>query len=189
MGFDVSTINREWSLFLDRDGVINARIMDGYVLKASDFVFLPGVVSALADLATRFRHIIIVTNQQGIGKGLMTEADLAMIHKMMIADIEAGGGRVDAVLHCPEPASAEDNCRKPGAVMGLQAKKMFPGIRFGQSVMLGDTPSDMEFARGLGMKAIFVGADDSLKNPDHPQCDLRVQSLQEFARLFFKKNH
>ena len=69
-----------WTLFLDRDGVINRRLPGAYVQHWDQFEFLPGVLPALSILANYFAHLIIVTNQQGIGKGLMTESDLQKIH-------------------------------------------------------------------------------------------------------------
>ncbi|MFO7721939.1 MAG: HAD-IIIA family hydrolase [Bacteroidales bacterium] len=188
MGIDLSRINRDWTLFLDRDGVINVRIRDGYVLNEEAFVFLPGAQKALADLSSVFGRIIVVTNQQGIGKGLMTEEDLERIHRKMISAVEASGGKIDKVIHCPDVDTTPENCRKPGAAMGMMARECFPEIIFGKSIMVGDTPSDMIFARNLGLKAVFV--DDGEPGNEHGAAgyDLRVQSLAGFARLFIKIN-
>ena len=76
----VSQIDKQWSLFLDRDGVINRRIVDAYVRDPSEFVFLPRVPEAMALLRRIFGYVFLVTNQQGIGKGLMGVDDLERVH-------------------------------------------------------------------------------------------------------------
>ncbi len=72
------------SLFLDRDGVINERIVDGYVTRPEDFRLLEGVLEAMVIFARRFDRIFMVTNQQGIGKGLMSVGDLELIHNSFL---------------------------------------------------------------------------------------------------------
>ena len=81
-------INKDWTLFLDRDGVINKKIENNYVRNWSQFEFIEGVIEALKILRNIFGKIIIVTNQRGIGKGLMTENDLYKIHENMIKVFE-----------------------------------------------------------------------------------------------------
>ena len=155
-----SEIDASWTLFLDRDGVINERIPGDYVKAIEEFKFLPGVLEALAQLSTIFRHIVIVTNQQGIGKGAMTDAQLQMIHAHMLTEISLNYGRVDAIFHCP--GKAEDNplCRKPNTGMADQAKSKFPEIDFERSLMVGDSETDMEFASRKGMQHVFIGENE-----------------------------
>jgi len=151
-----SVVKNRQSLFLDRDGVINKRIMGGYITRADDFEFLPGVLEAIRLLSEHFAHVFIVTNQQGIGKGLMTEEKLEEIHQAMQSQIEYAGGRIDKIYFCPDLASKEPNCRKPGIQMALQAKQDFPDINFTQSIMVGDTLSDMEFGENAGMQCVLI---------------------------------
>lgn len=153
--WDINTGN--WSLFLDRDGVINRRRVDDYVKNWEEFIFLPGVLEAIALFSQKFQYIFIVTNQQGIGKGLMTEADLEMVHKKMQAEIEKAGGRIDAIYFCPSLASKNDPLRKPNPGMAYKAQKEFPKVDFKKSLMIGDSVSDMEFAINAGMHRIFIG--------------------------------
>lgn len=80
-----------WTLFLDRDGVINQRNFEGYITRVEDFIFLPKVIEGLKLLAPQFSKIIVVTNQQGIGKGIMTEGDLDEIHNFMIKALAVEG--------------------------------------------------------------------------------------------------
>lgn len=144
------------ALFLDRDGVINRRIVGGYVRRPEEFEFLPGVKEAMKIFAARFRRIIVVTNQRGIARGLMTEDDLRRVHEYMTAEIEAAGGRIDAIYHCPGEDGSPD--RKPLPGMALKAKRDFPDIAFENSLMAGDSASDMQFARNAGMHGIFIGS-------------------------------
>ena len=177
---DKIKIDPSWTLFLDRDGVINRRPVDDYVRDWQGFEFLPGVKEALAILADRFGHIFIVTNQQGIGKNLMTPEDLAGIHREMLNEITAAGGRIDAIYFCPDLDTKPNNCRKPGTAMALRAKKHFPDIDFSKSIMVGDTASDMHFGRKAGMTTVFVGDPTALKNStlaEHTFTD-----LPDFAR-------
>ena len=73
-------IDEDWTLFLDRDGVINVRIIDGYVTKIEEFEFLPNVIEALRIFKNKFKYIIVVTNQQGVGKGIMKFEDVEEVN-------------------------------------------------------------------------------------------------------------
>ncbi|MEL6847547.1 MAG: HAD-IIIA family hydrolase, partial [Bacteroidota bacterium] len=138
---------------------INRRKMDGYIRSWSEFSFLPGVTESLARLSPFFDQIILVTNQRGISKGLMSEADLEEIHHRMAKAIRQAGGRIDLMLHAPEgPATDHKKWRKPEIGMALAARDRFPQLSFSQSIMVGDTFSDMEFARTAGMHAIWLNA-------------------------------
>lgn len=143
-------------LFLDRDGVINERVWGGYITKWDDFHFIDGVKEALVDFSKHFDRIIIITNQQGIGKNLMTIDDLETIHHNMKKAIFEEGGKIDAIYYCADLKAKEINCRKPGIKMAQQAKMNFPEINFNESLMIGDTKSDMDFARNAGMDAILL---------------------------------
>ncbi len=151
-------------LFIDRDGVINKRIVNGYVCSPVAFEFLPGVLKSFALFNTLFAKIIVVTNQQGIGKGLMTISDLQNIHKKMIRAIEKTGGRVDAVYFCTDLAGTNDSCRKPNPNMAYRAQADFPELDFEKSTMVGDSASDMLFGSNLGMETVFIGEPSTLKN-------------------------
>ena len=144
------------TLFLDRDGVINRRIPNSYVTNPDDLEFLPKVKEALALLAPLFKHILVVTNQQGVGKGIMEEKQLEAIHQKMVAEITAAGGRIDKVYACTELASKTNNCRKPNPTMGEQAKRDFPSIEMERALMVGDSLSDIAFGKRLGMKTALI---------------------------------
>lgn len=152
----LNQIDKSWTLFLDRDGVINHRPIGDYVKNWDEFEFLPGVLEAIKKLSGVFGKIIVVTNQQGIGKGLMTVEGLADIHQKMISEIEKYGGKVDAVYFCPNLKGEDENCRKPGTAMAQLAKKDFPEIILEKSIIAGDMESDMLFGRNAGMKTVFI---------------------------------
>lgn len=148
------------TLFLDRDGVINRRINDGYVTEPSEFEFLPGVIDALKILTTKFQRIFIVTNQQGIGKGLMSDSDLEDVHAYMLEVFEENEIKIDKIYVCSALIDSNDPCRKPEIGMALQAKEDFPEIDLSYSVMVGDTMSDMKFGKNAGMKTVLTVPDN-----------------------------
>jgi D-glycero-alpha-D-manno-heptose 1-phosphate guanylyltransferase len=141
------------TLFLDRDGTVNCLRQNDYVKSWDEFEFLPGIPDVLAKWNKRFKHIIIVTNQRGAGKGLMTENQLNDIHERMLHEIENHGGRIDKIYYCTA-TSDDDINRKPNIGMALQAKRDYPDIDFSRSLMIGDSETDKIFAENLGMKYI-----------------------------------
>ncbi|MBK7007513.1 MAG: HAD family hydrolase [Saprospiraceae bacterium] len=175
----LAEVNKDWTLFLDRDGVINRKLDNDYVKALNEFELLPGVLEALFILKDWFSTIIIVTNQQGIGKGLMTEANLSWIHQYLFTEVENAHGRIDAVYFCPHLEGEDCSCRKPGPGMAFQAKNDFNSIEFQKSIIVGDSQSDMEFGQKLGMKRVFCGKIKTF----HGEVDLRVQDLLQFSRL------
>jgi len=170
------------ALFLDRDGVINRRIEGGYVKTPAEFEFLEGVPQAIALLNKFFSPIIVVTNQQGIGKGLMSEAELEQVHHYMLKTLENQGAHIDRIYHCSALESAGDPCRKPSPGMALRAKKDFRQIRLRHSVMVGDSISDMIFGSRTGMLNVFIGKPEAARK--YPGLiHLCFDSLADFARF------
>jgi len=157
-GFDLT--GQFDTLFLDRDGVINRHCLNNYVKKWEEFEFLPGVLEALAIISGYFRHVLIVTNQRGVGKGLMTEDELRCIHEKMISEIGIHGGRIDKIYFCVDTNEDSIN-RKPNLGMAFQARKDFPDIDFRNSIMIGDEVSDMDFGNRLGMKCLLINNSES----------------------------
>ncbi|RMF52377.1 MAG: HAD-IIIA family hydrolase [Bacteroidetes bacterium] len=153
----MARFDRSWTLFLDRDGVLNTEKVGGYILSWEEFRFEPGALEAVAWLSRIFGRLIVVTNQRCIGKGLLTPAALEAIHQQMHAAIIAAGGRLDAIYYCPD-LDDESLCRKPNPGMALAAKRDFPEIDFCRSVMVGNTDSDMAFGRNLGMYRVWIAS-------------------------------
>jgi D-glycero-D-manno-heptose 1,7-bisphosphate phosphatase len=175
-------IEKGWSLFLDRDGVINTRIPDDYVMTPEQFVFVSGVLESFANLASFFGRIVVVSNQQGIGKGLMTEATINTIHTKMLESIRKAGGRIDKVYFCPHLKESGSFMRKPNIGMGLLARKDFPDIHFSRSVIVGDSLSDMRFGKRLGMLTVFISQDLKEIRSDAGLIDQAFPDLCAFAK-------
>ena len=172
--------NKEWTLFLDRDGVINYEKKDDYIRNWEEFKFYEGAKEALKIFAKKFGTIIVVSNQRGIGKGLMTEDDLAGIHQNMQREIEAAGGQIDGIYYCTaiDPKAIY---RKPNPGMAFSAKKDFPEIDLGRSIIAGNKPSDMLFGKNAGMYSVYIATTHPETPFPHPNIDLRFNSLHEFA--------
>lgn len=149
-------VDSGWTLFLDRDGVINKKIEGGYVLDWEQFEFIGGVLETMPKLAKLFPRIIVVTNQQGIGKGLLTEEKLHEIHQNMMNMIELNGGRIDAVYFAPDLASPQNTLRKPNTGMAELASQDFPELDFSKSIIVGDSFSDMQFGKSEGMVTFYI---------------------------------
>lgn len=160
MNLNYFNISKYRTLFLDRDGVINRRLIDDYVKRWEEFEFLPGTLEALKIFADYLDTILVVTNQQGVGKGLMKQEGVEAIHEKMINIVHREGGRIDRVYYCPGLAEANPLCRKPEPGMALQAKDDFPGIDFEKSIMVGDSISDMKFGRRLKMLCVLISDEE-----------------------------
>ena len=174
-------IDHTWTLFLDRDGVINRRIPDNYVKSRDQFEFLPGVPESIKLFSGIFGRVIVVSNQQGIGKGLMTETDVNSIHKRMMDEIGLAGGKIDAVFFSPHLDSENSFMRKPNVGMALRARKQFPEIRLNHSVMAGDSLSDMIFGKRTGMKTVLISPDKEIVKKYPHQIDFYFPDLISFA--------
>ena len=150
------------TLFLDRDGVINKKLDGRYVRSFKEFLFMPGSLSAISKLSDVFQFIIIITNQQGIGKGLMSEEDLNLLHKKMIFNIQDAGGRIDKIYYCPHLESAGCKCRKPKAGMLEEAFCDFPSIDISNSYMVGDSDSDIQAGMRKNLNTVKVDSQYTL---------------------------
>jgi histidinol-phosphate phosphatase family protein len=170
-------VDAAWALFLDRDGVLN-RKLEGYVMSPEQLEILPGVLEALFLLVPIFYKIVVVTNQQGIGRELMTHEDLRAVHDSLLREVTNAHGHIDQIYYSPDLAYMDSYTRKPAPGMAIQAKKDFPFIDFEKSIIVGDSQSDIDFGKGLGFKTVWI----SNERP----CigyDLAVHSLKEFADL------
>ena len=176
----LKNINNTWTLFIDRDGVINHEKKDDYIHTWEEFEFYNGVKEAMKIFNENFGRIILVTNQRGIAKGVTKLEDLEIIHKNMLDEIEKSGGRIDRIYFCPDMDGAN---RKPNHGMGTQAVKDFPEIDLSKSVMIGNTLSDMAFGRNLGV-AINIFLPTTRKGVDvkDDRIDLVFQDLISAAQ-------
>jgi D-glycero-D-manno-heptose 1,7-bisphosphate phosphatase len=151
--------NRVHCVFLDRDGVINRKLAEGkYVARWSDVQILPGVEAAIVTLNRAERPVIVVSNQRGIALGDYTRHDVEQLHEQLQLHLATQGAHVDRFYYCPHDKD-ECDCRKPRTGMFEQAFADFPGASAANSVMIGDSISDIEAAQALGMPSIFIAGD------------------------------
>ena len=143
-------------VFLDRDGVVNRKQPEGaYVTDWRQFEWLPGAVEAIARLNRAGMTVIVVTNQRGIALGLYTHEQVELIHKNMRAHLALHGARVDGIYYCPHDVG-ECRCRKPDVGLFEQACKDFPLASADNSVVIGDSLSDIQAGQRMDMKTIFI---------------------------------
>jgi histidinol-phosphate phosphatase family protein len=173
-------IDQSWTLFLDRDGVINVLRVDDYVKNLDEFVFNEGAIAAISYLNTFFCRTIVVTNQQGVGKGLYSVKTLNEIHKYMIEEIANLSGIIDAVYFAPQLKDENSPMRKPDIGMALAAKEKFQEIDFAKSLMIGDSKSDMAFADNAGMKKILINHGQINPDFDGLQFENLLQVMESF---------
>ena len=144
------------TLFLDRDGVINVKLDGQYVKNTDEFEFIKGAQVAISKLSKIFNYIIVITNQQGIAKRIMSDKDLDALHEYMLLELEQNGGVIDKIYYCPHLSSENCNCRKPNPGMIQQALIDFPDIKLAHSYLIGDSDTDILAGNKMGLISIKV---------------------------------
>jgi len=143
-------------VILDRDGVLNAEPpQSGYVQRPEDFRWLPGALDALAMLHRARIRISVATNQSGVGRGIMSLADLEKVHARMLADAVSGGGAIDSVFFCPHAPDALCACRKPEPGL-IRTAIDRSGVPAAETLLVGDDERDLEAAARAGVAAALV---------------------------------
>ncbi len=177
-------------IFLDRDGVINKKAPDGeYITTWDKFVFLPHVSEALQILRIAGFKIIIVTNQRGIARGVLSHESLADIHRRMADQLGLQKAFIDAVYYCPHDEGA-CNCRKPEPGLLERAHDEFREIDFSKSYMIGDSYRDIEVGKRMGCYTVFITEHrDSATLDIGVVPDIITFSLFEAARLISMRYH
>jgi len=174
-------------VFLDRDGVINRKAPSGaYVVSWEQFEILPGVNRAIACLNQAQRKVIVVTNQRGVALGRMSESDLMSLHEKLNIHLASYDAHLDSIYYCPHDVGG-CQCRKPAIGLFQQAFNDFPDARPGNSVMLGDSYSDMLAGVTAGMKTILI---TEMAHPDVRALGLanaRARSLLEAVSKYLLK--
>lgn len=173
----LSEVDESWTLFLDRDGVINEKLDNDYVKHISEFEFKPRVLEALYFLSKYFYKMVVVTNQQGIAKGLMSHEDLKKVHDYMLFKMEQANVYIDNVYYCPHYEDECNYCRKPNAGLAYEAKKDDANINLEKSIIIGDSESDMLFGKNSGMRTVGIG--EGLKHV----ADIVVKDVYGFYTL------
>ena len=167
------------AVFLDRDGVINKKAPGGdYVKNWDEFQFLPGVKKAIRKLNRERFLVIVVSNQRGIAKGVMTEDDLKEIHVKMKEELRKERAVIDGIYYCPHDIEDHCGCRKPQPGMLLKAAREHD-IDLGRSWMIGDSESDIEAGKRAGCKTILIGSSPLNDTSEGIEPDLVTKSLPE----------
>jgi histidinol-phosphate phosphatase family protein len=174
-------ISKDWTIFLDRDGVINIEQKDDYVRNWEMFQFSKNALNSFSLFSIFFNRIIVVTNQRGVEKKLMTIETLNDIHYKMNKSIQEFDGKIDKIYFCTS-LSDEDLNRKPNPGMAFQAKSDFPEINLSKSIMVGNSSSDMQFGRNCGMYTVFV-TNNEPKPVNDELVDFYVPDLYGFAKV------
>jgi D-glycero-D-manno-heptose 1,7-bisphosphate phosphatase len=152
-------------VFLDRDGVLNRKMPEGaYVCDWAQFQWLPGALEAVARMNRAGLTVILVSNQRGIALGLYTSEQLELIHANMQRQLALHGARLDAIYYCPHN-QGECRCRKPETGLFEQAWQRFPEANPQNSLVIGDSLSDIQAGHRLGMKTIFVDGEADRRKP------------------------
>jgi D-glycero-D-manno-heptose 1,7-bisphosphate phosphatase len=177
-------------VFLDRDGVLNRKLPEGRFIRSwDDFELLPGVPESIARLNRADLKIIVVTNQRGIALGHCTDEDVEALHNRLRQTLEAQSAHIDAIFYCPHDEGT-CQCRKPKPGLFLKAFERFPEASPDNSVMIGDSISDIEAARAVGISTIFVRGDKHTQKSGSQQAeaiaDAAANSLPEAVCLLLE---
>lgn len=152
-------------VFLDRDGVLNRKQPEGhYVTRWSEFELLPGVEEALVRLKASGRTLIVVSNQRGVALGLYTEQDVETIHHRLNEHLAKHNAQIDGFYFCPHDKN-QCECRKPKTGLFQKALRDFPGANASNSIVIGDSISDIEAANTLGWPSIFIHGEADRQKP------------------------
>jgi histidinol-phosphate phosphatase family protein len=166
------------AIFFDRDGVINARIKGGYVRHWGEFSLSPDVADVLREVKQRGYKAIIVTNQRGVGLGLMSETDLQTLHSELQNTLQQQAGvQFDDIIYCTDTADTSSR-RKPSPAMLLEAAERW-NLDLANSWMIGDSMSDIEAGRRAGTMTAYL---ITVHSEEIPKATKILHSLREILK-------
>lgn len=165
-------------VFFDRDGVVNEHPADYYIRSWDEFCFMPGFVESLRIVQEKGYTAVIITNQQGVGKGEYSAEAVETIHANLLAELRAQGLEVLDVLYCPHLAQENCDCRKPKPGMILQAVQKHD-LDLSASWMVGDQERDIEAGHAAGCRCVRVSDDETA-------AEHRVPLMKELPALLDK---
>jgi histidinol-phosphate phosphatase family protein len=167
--------------------VINVDTPGDYCRNADMFHLFETTKPAMKLFNELFGVIVVVTNQRGVSKGLMTEQDLKGIHAKMLGELIPAGGRIDKIYYCMDLDAATSTHRKPKPGMAFDAKNDFPQIDFTKSIMIGNNISDMQFGKTVGMTTIYIDDRAERAGVKTVEMDFIFNNLLEFATILTNK--
>ena len=149
-------MRRPATVFLDRDGTINVKAPEGaYITRPDELALLPGAADAVRRLNDAGIEVVVVTNQRGIARGIMSEADYDAVTEALAGQLATHGASWRAVLHCPHDHGCCD-CRKPAPGLIDRARAELPGLDGDGAVLIGDSESDVEAGRRAGLRTVLL---------------------------------
>ncbi len=152
------------AVFLDRDGVLNTHLPGDYVKSAETLVVLPGVAQAVRRLNDAGLPVAVISNQQGVGKGVMTIEDLQQVEQRIIETLDAeAGAYISRFYYCTDLKEANSPRRKPEPGMLWEAADDF-GLNITETVFAGDTPTDIAAGHAAGVAATLLLLSGSTKS-------------------------
>ena len=174
------------AVFLDRDGTIIEDV--GYLRRLEQVVFFPWSIDAIRALNRAGLPVVLITNQSGIARGLLTEALVDETHRFIADRLAAGGASIDGYYYCPhhphgkvEPYARECDCRKPGCGMIHRAAADL-GLDPTRSFVVGDTWLDVGAGRSAGARTILLRQRDAAPAaPPGLEADAIVDNLAAAA--------
>ncbi|MFZ5875327.1 MAG: D-glycero-alpha-D-manno-heptose-1,7-bisphosphate 7-phosphatase [Nitrospirota bacterium] len=169
-------IDRIDIVFLDRDGTLNHD--EGYMSDPDRLVLLPGAAEAVAALNAAGVKAVVITNQSGVGRGLVSREALARVHERLAALLAQRGARLDGIyscVHCPEEGC---DCRKPGTALAVQAARDL-GVDVSRSAMIGDKSVDLELGRRLGGRTVLVRSGEGRKTETELSSSMRPNHIAD----------
>jgi len=168
------------TIFLDRDGVINEKAPEGdYIKSPGELKLIKGAAETIKYFNDKGFFVIIITNQRGIGRGVMTENDFEKVMDKLKGELAKKDAYIDAYYYCPDVDDTSP-CRKPNVEMFLQAKRDFPEIDFKNSFAIGDSVRDVEAGKRVGVKTILVV---EKKQVNEEKADFYVVCLSDIIHI------
>jgi len=166
-----SFLARHPTIILDRDGVLNQKpARANYVRSWQEFIWVPGAKEALLLLRKAGVRVLVVSNQAGVARGAMTEADLLEIHRNMVREAARFGGSIEAIYYCPHGWDDGCECRKPRPGMLFQAQRDF-NLDLSRTLFIGDDERDAQAADAAGCPSLLVSEEKTL-----------LQAVQELTK-------
>lgn len=171
--------NKLKAVFFDRDGVVNLRVINDYIKNSREFKFLPDFLYFFPKVISSGYHTILITNQQGVSKGLMSLDELKEVFDFMQLSLQEKAGAVfDDIFYCTDPADTNSFYRKPNPGMILDAIKKWD-IDTESSWVIGDSISDAQAGKRAGLKTVLVG---KYKKENCTEADYIVKNLFEIEK-------
>ena len=172
------------AIFLDRDGVVNQRIVGDYIKYVDEFIFKDDFLDIYDYISDKDLITLLATNQQGIGKGLMNEEMLSKVHDHMQTELQKRFNKnFDKIYFCPDLAKFNSYCRKPNPGMIIQGLEEF-NIQPSEAIMVGDSISDVIAGKSAGLTTYLIG---DYKKEKIPEADFIFKDLYELKQFLTKK--